>query len=458
MIETLILLPFTFWAAIILFLLGGLVAVRKLRCGLGIPMLAILATVFFWYVGDVMYNDYPNYLHKVFSDDVLSIAWLEVCSFLLAFLIFVKLLNRKSRRSFSNAYLLYRGGINYLEIQLVTKQFFKICLVIWCVLVVFAFIIIGGKAVWYVLPILGQKVNPFARGQIGGGMSAFYSLAQYFYILVGAGFGVVAAMTKDRRIFRLAIIGCILVWPYFILDRTRSSMVAVCLPGILVWIFYRLQTSNKIRIVFLCVVLLIFNIWFMFVMGARSQGRQVADSFFQSSAGEIVQSGTRHLGLNMYEELCWLTSFIKRGTFQPNWGKRYFAELVNPVPRALWPGKPTIGLDYAVARGQDVVDHSGTVSATISTGMIGQGVNNFGIFFGPIAAAFLMALWATILAKIDTGGRVSLRQPLYCIGLVLTFNFGRDITLLGMYPFFFGWLAILIAEGKLLLRRKRFAW
>lgn len=262
MIETLILLPFSFWGAIILFLLGGLVAVRKLRSGLGIPMLAILATVFFWYVGDVMYNDYPNYLHKLFSDDVLSIAWLQVCAFLIAFLIFVKIMNRRPRRCFSNAYLLYRDGVNYPEIQLVTRQFFKICLVIWCVLVLFAFIKIGGKAVWYVLPILGQKVNPFARGQIGGGLSAFYSLAQYFYILVGAGFGVVVALTKDRRIFRLAIICCILVWPYFILDRTRSSMVAVCLPGILVWIFYRLQTSNKIRLVFLCMVLLIFNIWF----------------------------------------------------------------------------------------------------------------------------------------------------------------------------------------------------
>jgi hypothetical protein len=31
---------------------------------------------------------------------------------------------------------------------------------------------------------------------------------------------------------------------------------------------------------------------------------------------------------------------------------------------------------------------------------------------------------------------------LYAIGLVLTFNMGRDITLLVIYPFVFGWLIL----------------
>ena len=53
----------------------------------------------------------------------------------------------------------------------------------------------------------------------------------------------------------------------------------------------------------------------------------------------------------MYEELCWINTFIKDGTFEPKWGQEYFAEIVNPIPRTLWPGKPMIGIDYAVARG-----------------------------------------------------------------------------------------------------------
>jgi hypothetical protein len=69
--------------------------------------------------------------------------------------------------------------------------------------------------------------------------------------------------------------------------------------------------------------------------------------------------------------------------------QRYFAELVNPIPRGLWKDKPEIGIDYAIARGQlwagQAAGQAG-VGATISTGMIGQGVVNFGPFFGVLAA------------------------------------------------------------------------
>ena len=36
--------------------------------------------------------------------------------------------------------------------------------------------------------------------------------------------------------------------------------------------------------------------------------------------------------------------------------------------------------------------------------MIGKGVVNFGLFFGVVAAAFLMATWAAILARQDLKG------------------------------------------------------
>jgi hypothetical protein len=54
----------------------------------------------------------------------------------------------------------------------------------------------------------------------------------------------------------------------------------------------------------------------------------------------------------MPEELAWINSFLDKGTYQINMGQRYWAELVNPIPRGLWQVKPLIGLDYAIARGQ----------------------------------------------------------------------------------------------------------
>jgi hypothetical protein len=83
---------------------------------------------------------------------------------------------------------------------------------------------------------------------------------------------------------------------------------------------------------------------------------------------------------------------------------------------------------------------SGGVAASISTGMIGQGVVNFGRILGPIAAAFLMALWVAALARQDLLSDNIFHLLLLAFGLVLTFNMGRDITLLTVYPFLFGWL------------------
>jgi hypothetical protein len=185
-----------------------------------------------------------------------------------------------------------------------------------------------------------------------------------------------------------------------------------------------------------------------FVIQVRSEAN-IAALFQEVGIAGVTErlqgSTTKHAGLNMFEELGWVNSFIERGTFEPNWGSRYFAELVNPIPRVIWKDKPMIGIDYAIARGQQwsggAVNNAG-VGATISTGLIGQGVVNFGRFFGPIGAALIMAWWAALLARQDLQGEQTGRLLLLVVGLVLTFNLGRDITLITLYPFFFGFFML----------------
>jgi hypothetical protein len=67
---------------------------------------------------------------------------------------------------------------------------------------------------------------------------------------------------------------------------------------------------------------------------------------------------------------------------------------------------------------------------------------NFGPLFGPMAAALLMAVWVSMLARQDLKGNDLGHLLLYAVGLVLTFNMGRDITLLVIYPFVFGSLLL----------------
>jgi hypothetical protein len=185
------------------------------------------------------------------------------------------------------------------------------------------------------------------------------------------------------------------------------------------------------------------GIWFSFVVAHRAD-QTIVQALNTSSVEDTIDS--KQEGLNMFEELCWINALMADGRYRPNWGERYLADLVNFVPRALWPGKPRIGFDYAIARGMGTDKTSDGIYASIATGMIGQGVVNFGAWGGPLAAALLVSLWVAALANFDLNADRFGRLPLYVFGLALTFNLGRDVTLLTAYPLLFGYVLIHVLE------------
>jgi hypothetical protein len=149
---------------------------------------------------------------------------------------------------------------------------------------------------------------------------------------------------------------------------------------------------------------------------------------------------------------------MDRGTYTPTYGERYFAELVAFVPRPLWPDKPLIGIDYAIARGFSDPHKEHGVVATIATGMVGQGVVNFGPLLGPMVAAALAAAWVSILSRLWTQRERVGRLALYLLGLGLTINLGRDITLLVLFPFVFGYVIVVLHEKWRFAPLSYFAW
>ena len=245
----------------------------------------------------------------------------------------------------------------------------------------------------------------------------------------------------------LGLVCCLLTWPYFLLDRVRNVMLAMVLPALLAWIFIRFRGPLFARIVLLGGFYFLTSLWFAFIIETRDNGYIEVRDIEGYSITELQQVHQR--GLNMFEELCWINGLMDQGIYRPNWGEPYLAELANPIPRGLWPGKPLIGIDYAIARGMEDTDSPADglgVHATISTGLIGQGVVNFGKWLGPTFAALLTSLWACLLARLDlTGARLG-RVPLLLLGLVLTFNLGRDFTFLSLYTFCFGLLLVLLFE------------
>lgn len=441
--DALELLPVSFWVVLVFLVAGTWRAVVQFRSGLGLPLLAVLGTIAVWYVGDVLYNNYSSYHVRLFERDDLSAAWWQVALFLFALLVLIGPVHQWINRRFLNrqgrVYFMMETGQLPTNFEHRLRQFLGGCILVFVVLSTIAVIRLGEDAPYYFLPFLGRLADPWGRGQIGGGISALLSTAQYLQLFIAAMFGITAALVRNPWARGLALIGCLLTWPYFLLNRTRNLMIAVALPGILSWVFIRLRWSLWARVVVLGVFFLGFSAWFAFVIKHRTESTIVAALRAEEGA-QNSEEATHHLGLNMYEELCWVNSFIREGTYKPNWGRRYFEELVNPIPRSLWRGKPLIGLDYAIARGQQYTE-SGT-TATVSTGIVGQGVVSFGRWLGPPFAALLMSIWIALLARLDLEGERIGRLPLYAVGMVLTFNLGRDITFLTLYTFAFGWLIV----------------
>lgn len=441
-------MPVPFYLAIVLILVFGLRAVASRREAWGIPAAAVLGTIAVWYIGDALYNDYTEYEKKI-GNAYLESAWWQVCLFVLVFGVLSKVLhfslNAEYTRERSAVVRAFETDLMHSKrFQQRVDQVGMILLWVWIALMMVAIyrVIQARESVlgFFAPYLTNYKPVPWNRERLGGGFDALLSFASYFQIFLTAAFGVVLALSRNPRTRGIALVVCLLAFPYFIFDRTRNTMLATMLPGILAWIFLRLRVSLPIKLVLLGGVFLIANAWFTVVLEKRSgtYDRRVAtDSFIE------VESEFKHLGLNMFEELAWVTRFIDRGEYTVNHGQRYFAELVNPIPRSLWTGKPLIGIDYAIARGQGSVSSANLVTATISTGMIGQGVTNFGTFFGPIAAAILMSLWVVVLAREDLlANRDPAQFLLYAIGLILTFNLGRDITLIVLYPYFMGVLCL----------------
>jgi hypothetical protein len=299
------------------------------------------------------------------------------------------------------------------------------------------------------LPFFYEKAQPWARGRIGGSLDAIISLAAYVHIFLAASFGVIAALSRRSGTQTLAIVICLLTLPGFIFDRVRNAMLAVLLPGFLALVFLRLRSGTLVKVTLVLLGFVAIESWFRFVIENRDR-RSITAAYQLLIAGEEEELQTdrekKHLGINMLEELGWTNYLIEYNRYQPNWGARYLAELVNPIPRSVWKSKPLIGIDYAIARGyawEGAETSEAGVAATISTGMIGQGVVNFGPWLGPIAAALLMAGWIAVLGRLDVAGDDIGRLVLYIVGMVLTFNMGRDITLLVLYPFVFGYLILI---------------
>jgi hypothetical protein len=269
------------------------------------------------------------------------------------------------------------------------------------------------------------------------------SSAAYLFNAVTAFLGVLVFFQRTTfwRVFAGVMFAVTL--PYFFFEGARSHFLAAVLPFILTYLFYG-RHLLIIKLGVLAVTFVCLDQGFKFVTAFRGTGFR--EALAAENPYQFVDEDLRQTGLNMIQELCFVNAYLMTGDTSPAYGGRYFSELLNVVPRAIWPSKPLIGIDYAKWRGFEDPNSELGVVATVSTGMIGGGVLNFGRILGPVAAGILMAIWIGLLIRWWEQRKSLLRLVLFMLGAGLTFNLGRDISLLVLWPVIFAYFFVRFAE------------
>ena len=409
--------------------------VKRRQYQWALPAALIYVTTIAWYFVDPFIH--PD-AYDFIPEFLINLGYLQVIIFLLGFRLLVP---RVTRYICSGSAQIFARQKN-----VPIEALFWVLVTSWAVLFVIGFVTMtedatvfdalfpldsraeGSKLLW--LRGSGAESGPFAFLISSGG---------YLYSLVCALLGVTVLFLRSpaARIFNVVLLA--LIWPYFLLGGTRSAFVAVILPLATAYmLFGRQWMSTKLTVA--GAAFLVVNSLLLVVGLYRGTGFRAL--LAGDSQEEFTSEDMTHNGLNMIQELCFVDVYYLSGACQLSYGKDYLAEGLNVVPRAIWSSKPYLGIEYSKWRGFAGGTAEIGVVATVSTGFIGGGIVNFGPYFGPLAPAFLMCVWVGLLTRWWLQRASLLRACLFLAGMGLTFNLGRDITLLVLWPIVFGYVAV----------------
>lgn len=396
----------------------------------------IYITVGIWYLVEPIYT--PESLEQ-FDSNIVNSAYTQVIIFLIFFRIFLPFFSRQ---------LIKRGSVLNVPDVLNPEQLLLFIFGLWLGLLVWGTMRLRGDLFWALFPIDARlKAHMWSRhaGAQSGDTGFLVSAGSYLYTLSTAFFGILLPLQKKIEFKAFNIILLVISLPYFALQGARNLLLAVTVPMVFSFALFSKQ-KIWIKIIVIALGIIILNQVLFAVIQYRNYG--FAWLFDPDLVPHVESASDKHRGLNMLEELCYINSFLADGSLNISYGGRYFDEVLNAIPRAILPDKPLIGIDYAVLRGFGGNTKSDIgVFATISTGMIGQGVINFGTELGPIAASFVLSIWGGILSRLWIQQEHStFRRGLFLVALGLTFNMGRDITLLVLWPVIFGYAIVRLVE------------
>ncbi|WP_414550965.1 hypothetical protein [Anabaena sp. CCY 0017] len=425
-------IPFSYYIAASLLLFFFVEAAGKMYRSWAIPALMIYLTTGMWYFTEVLYT--PERL-VIFNNFILEQGYYQICIFLIVFRCLLPNFTRTIGKYSSKV-----TAFNWFTLN--PHRLLQILLVMWILLLIYGV----SRLDWNFFQALfpqGGRWSPklWGRGAVGGQTDFIVSAAGYIYTLICAMFGVLLFFQRRLQAKVINLILIIISWPSFYLSGTRNIFIAVAMPA---YMTYLLTSRHKwwMKAVISAGLFVVINYLMLIVINFRNTG---IDAYLEGAA--TLDSDVKHLGLNMAEELFYINKFYEEGQLTLQYGIDYLAEALNVIPRFLWPNKPLLGHEYNLLR-----NPSSGIQATIAAGFIGRGIMNFGPWLGPVAPGILMSLWAAFLARLWNQRASVLRLALFLVGLGMTPNLGRDITLLVLWPMIFGYFIVRYLER---LERRR---
>ena len=211
--------------------------------------------------------------------------------------------------------------------------------------------IIGMRATWGGL---------LGRGRYGDARAAFLMLEMFIGGV--ALFAAILLFSRGSTLVQRVVCGLVVGWPILrgYGSGMRSNMIIAvgALLAILYW-----KCTPAVRKTMICAMIVCLPL----VYGLMAA---IAVSRSSGTLSWEAREKTNYVGNEMFRELLFITSKVPaEADYQ--YGYLYYIQLVNPIPRFLWPGKPIMESGILMAKMQGSV-HAGEVYLTVSPGLIGE--------------------------------------------------------------------------------------
>ncbi|MBA3315523.1 MAG: oligosaccharide repeat unit polymerase [Planctomycetota bacterium] len=277
------------------------------------------------------------------------------------------------------------------------------------------------------------------RGRFGDLRAALLELQMFLRAVTPL--AAVILFSPRAKSYRRIICALFLAWMLLRANASgmRSALVPIVLP-IAAAVFWRagVQWRKRLIVIGLPLALVAGYYYAAFVVANRSEG--------SADLEKTVVAANEYTGFEMFRELIFILEVVP-GEVNYQYGRSYLNQLINPIPRYFWSGKPVWDAGILLARAKGHVGDDGQVYMTNSPGFVGETYLNFG-FLGllliPFAAGWLIRAWDRLLMLCD---RSFLVFAVYAGGLGNVLASGRSISMSTFYGMAALYILLILIEA-----------